>query len=220
VLVDAERERRHSEAQWGRVLESLAYERGPWGVGSDDGGGDGALSGDGPDATSSGSGRRVYWMLDSSEDSLRCRHKLKRNPLGSSHAGAAQHATAAAHTAQKASPLPPPTPEKARASLGGSARSGSSALWKDLSRFQKKSDMVADVADGEQSENGDGAADGEGAASAARTRTIFWRTRPLPKTVAAAAQLVATRTAGSRAPNWRECGSTSRSSCCCARRSL
>jgi hypothetical protein len=172
VLVDAERERRHSEAQWGRVLESLAYERGPWGVGSDDGGGDGALSGDGPDATSSGSGRRVYWMLDSSEDSLRCRHKLKRNPLGSSHAGAAQHATAAAHTSQKASSLPPPTPEKARASLGGSARSGSSALWKDLSRFQKKSDMVADVADGEQSENGDGAADGEGAASAASAAAV------------------------------------------------
>ena len=152
--MDAERERRHSEMQWGRILESLANERGPWGVGGDSAA---ASSDNGGDSASQ---RRVYWMLDSSEDHLRCRHKLMRNPLGSSHVGAAQHSSTAtaitSHLPQAPSSSPLPTtnvdklmPSSSLENFSASSsslrlRTTSVALWKDLSKFQKKSDMVAD----------------------------------------------------------------------------
>ena len=173
VLVDAERERRHSETQWGRILESLANERGPWGVG-----GDGATGG-GDNGDAAGQ-RRVYWMLDSSEDHLRCRHKLMRNPLGSSHLGAAQHSGTAtavvSHLPQAPSPSPLPTTnvDKLMSSTSSESissasrvRTNSVALWKDLSKFQKKSDMVADDDDDDDDDNLESNADGSASTSGA-----------------------------------------------------
>jgi len=102
VLAEGERDRRHSEQEWGKILEGLASERGPWGVNNGE------------------NGRRVYWMLNDSEDHMRRRQKLSRNPLGSAHTGAAQNSKESRE------------PKESAASARRKTRVNESRLWKDL----------------------------------------------------------------------------------------
>jgi hypothetical protein len=59
---------RRSEKRWIRIFSQLANERGPWGYAAES------------------RRREVYWTLDSTENDLHLKMKLKRNPFGTRHA--------------------------------------------------------------------------------------------------------------------------------------
>jgi hypothetical protein len=64
-----ESQRRRNAMNWNSILEELANERGPWGVGVDE-------------------AADVFWMIDLAEDDLRAKRKTRRNPRGCRHESA------------------------------------------------------------------------------------------------------------------------------------
>jgi hypothetical protein len=154
MIKGLEKKKRGALAQWMRVLEELANERGPWGRGSSN-------------AALSQSLLRIYWTLDEVEDLIRRRLKLRRNGQGSNHLIPSQKRNACE---SHASPPPGDRESLAKAAepadgggAGADGASGSSSaqtLWRELVKYQRSNNAGVELVE-EEEEGGEQGAEGE-----------------------------------------------------------
>mmetsp|Transcript_15598 Transcript_15598/g.23502 ORF Transcript_15598/g.23502 Transcript_15598/m.23502 type:complete len:2359 (+) Transcript_15598:1-7077(+) len=123
--------RKRNASRWNMILEELANERGPWGVGAEE-------------------SVEVYWMMDFSEDYQRKRYKLRRNPYGSSHQMATYFSKGRSggdsdceddfSAVSTASDLTDDkmTVASSTVTVGPSSKTVSQGLWKDLIKYQTR----------------------------------------------------------------------------------
>ena len=139
--------KKRNARSWSQILEELANERGPWGVGADE-------------------VVEVFWSIDTTEDSQRRRMKLRRNPFGSTHAMARMFSRGRGNgdddddirdglTSQSASSSDLCSLEE-KATMTGSFRTVGQGLWKDLVKYQTRAGKGPDEDGEEDNEGGEG----------------------------------------------------------------
>ena len=144
LIRSSEMLKKRNARSWSLILEELANERGPWGVGVDE-------------------VVEVFWTIDTTEDNQRRRMKLRRNPFGSTHATATMFSRGRGNGDNDDDDFgrhgltPPCTNSSDMCSLEKSPVSGSSrtvgqGLWKDLIKYQTRAAKGPDEDDDEGEE--------------------------------------------------------------------